>query len=163
MSTGPLLDFRIMDRMPGDIVEEGLSNWTLRLASAVPVARVEILVNGEVVHNEEGLLSPGEQLYAGKLNLPAGGWVAARAHGSYEPDSEWPTMNGYPFAHSSPIWIGSHASTDLSAARKAAVELLDALAVAEQRLLIGYGGQSIPKLKARFAETRLKLEGIASR
>ena len=163
VSTGPLLDFRVADAMPGDVVQASASAWTLRLASPVPVERVEILVNGEVVHTEEGLSSHGERSYSGTLRLPAGGWVAARAHGGPERDNEWPAMNGYPFAHSSPIWIGAYASTDLSAARKAAKDLLAALDVAEQRLLAGYGEQPIPKLKARFEETRAKLEGIVAR
>ena len=70
-------------------------------------------------------------------------------------------MNGYPFAHSSPIWIGERGSTDPSAARRSAAELLAALDVAERRLDEGYGLTPIPRLKARFRDARKFLEGLA--
>ena len=119
---------------------------------------MEILVNGEVLHKEEGLSVPGEKHLSGTLQLPSGGWVAARVHGGEE---HWPAMNGYPFAHSSPVWIGERGSVEPSAAKRAAEELLAVLAVAERRLDEGYGSNPIPKLKARFQEAREHLTRLA--
>jgi hypothetical protein len=98
------------------VEQEALSvRWRVDLRSAVPVERVEIVVNGEVVHEEAGLDAPGTRVLEGTVELPAGGWVAARARGG---DSGWPLMAAEPFAHSSPVWIGSRGSMDpLAAAR----------------------------------------------
>jgi TolB protein len=72
-------------------------------------------------------------------------------------------MNGYPFAHTSPIWVDERGSTAPSAAEEAANELLAALAVAERRLDAGYGGSPIPRLKERFREAREHLSALAGR
>ena len=132
--------------------------WRVDLRSAVPVERVEIVVNGEVVHEEVGLDAAGTRILEGTVELPAGGWVAARARGG---ESAWPLMAAEPFAHSSPVWIGSRGSMDPLAAARSAQELLRALDVAEDRLHAGYEGVEIPRLQAHFDEARTRLEGMA--
>ena len=71
---------------------------------------------------------PGVRELSGILNLPAGGWVAARAHGGEE---RWPGMNGSVFAQTSPVWIGEVGSYDPGAADSAARDLLRALDFSE--------------------------------
>ncbi len=154
VTTGPLLDFEVGDGRPGDAVPGGGTEWTLDLHSAVAVARVEILVNGEVVWSDHGLDAAGTRSYGGRLTLPAGGWVAARAVGSV---TRWPAMNSYPFAHTSPVWIEAVGSTDPAAAQRAAQELLRMLDASEGRLHRGYAGVEIPRIQARFDEARARL------
>ena len=160
VSTGPLVDFRVGESAPGDVIDGdgGLGVWSLRLSTPMPVEKIELIVNGKVVHAEAGPETPGEKRYSGTVPIPSGGWIAIRVHGGEE---QWPGMNGYPFAHSSPIWIGERGSTDPSAARRSAAELLAALDVAERRLDEGYGSTPIPRLKARFRDARKFLEGLA--
>ncbi len=171
VTTGPYLDFHLVSEggevaRPGDAVRAGGSGesagaaggvveWHLDLRSPTAVERVEILVNGEIVHTEEGLVRSGAREYQGRIEVPEGGWVAARAVGG---ETSWPLMDSYPFAHSGAIWIGTRGSVDRSAADRAARELLAAMDVAEARLRSGYEGVDIPRLEARYAEARDRLQ-----
>jgi TolB protein len=158
VTTGPFLDFRGKEARPGYVIEAGEVEFTIELASAMPVDQVEVLVNGKVLFEDEGLSSPGKKTYSGRVSLPAGGWIAARARGGA---TVWPSIDSYPFAHTGPIWIGNVGSLDLEAARASARELLAWLDVADKRLEEGYEGSAIPALKERFAEARHKLEALS--
>ncbi len=152
VSTGPLMDFQIDGLGPGDVVKPSEdANWKLDLYSATAVETVEILVNGSVVAREKGLQAAGSASYSGSLQLPVGGWVAARAYGG---PSGWPVMDSYPFAHTAPVWIGQLGSTAPESRRQAAADLLKALTVAEERLRQGYGETPNPVLRERFARAR---------
>jgi TolB protein len=157
LSTGPLLRFEVDGAQPGEVVTGENIAWKLMVASPEAVEKVEILLNGVVVWSGEGLPEFGRREYHGSMTVPAGGWIAARAHGGEE---VWPGMSTFPFAHTSPIWINERGSTDPEAARQAARDLLRVLDVAEDRLLAGYGDVPIPKLVARIAETRERLRSI---
>ncbi len=158
VSTGPLLDFRLGGERPGGVAPVAeTANWELTLASAGAVAQVDLLVNGTVVETLAGLDGPGRRELSGALDLPSGGWVAVRAHGGEE---AWPGMNGSVFAQTSPVWVGEVGSTDPSAARAAAGDLLRALVVAEARTLARYGDTGIPRILERFTVARERLEAI---
>ena len=164
-STGPYLDatFAMAGgepdwQGPGEVIAPGEVRWRIDLRSPVAVDHVEIVVNGEVVERLPGLAGPGARVLEGTVRLPAGGWVAARAHGGRP---AWPVMAQYPFAHSSPTWIGERGSTDPGALRRSAGELLEALRLAENRVRIGYQGYEIPRLEARYAQARARLEALA--
>ena len=160
VTNGPFLDFRLDGAGPGGVVAAGETAWSLSVATATEVERVEVLVNGEVVWAEDGLDEAGSRGYEGRLALPEGGWVAARAVGG---EARWPMMANYPFAHSAPVWIGRVGSSDPEARAAAAAELLEILGVARGRLVLGYGGADIPKLLARFDAARERLEALAAR
>jgi TolB protein len=155
-TNGPMLDFRVGDAGPGAVVRGQRVAWRLELHSAMPVERVEILVNGEVAWSGAGLTRPGSRTLTGTLRLPAGGWVAARAHGG--DITGWPGMDSYAFGHTAPVWIGEIGSADPAAARAAAADLLRALDAAEVRLVAGYEGTEIPVLRERFRLAREELQ-----
>ena len=159
VTNGPFLDFRVDGARPGDVVDAGPARWSLDLGTATSVDTVEILVNGRVVASRSGIASPGRQTYSGDIELPAGGWVAARARGGA---TRWPSMDTSPFAHTAPVWIGERGSTDPFARREAARELLEVLIVARTRLRAGYLGASIPRLEARFDEAVARLEALSA-
>ena len=145
-------------RGPGEVIAPGEVRWRIDLRSPVAVDHVEIVVNGEVVERLPGLAGPGARVLEGTVRLPTGGWVAVRAHGGAP---SWPVMAQYPFAHSSPTWIGERGSSDPAARRRSAEELLVALDMAWNRVRIGYQGYGIPRLEARYAEARARLEALA--
>lgn len=158
VSTGPLLTFTVNGAEPGDVVGTASGkeiSWEMAVASPLPVETVEVLLNGVVIWKSAGLAEPGKKTFQGSIEVPQGGWIAARVHGGRE---DWPGMNGYPFAHTSPVWFHSRGSTDPDAARRSAHDLLRALDVAEKRLADGYGDAPIPRNRARFSEARQKLE-----
>ncbi len=160
VTNGPFLEFSVGGAGPGHVVSAGDVSWSLDVATATEVDRIEVLVNGEVAWSGEGLGGPGSRRFEGDLTLPEGGWVAARAVGG---PARWPMMANYPFAHTAPVWIGSVGSSDPAARRAAVGELLAILGVARLRLIGGYGGAEIPNLMDRFDAARERLEALAAR
>ncbi len=136
----------------------GSRTWTLDVHSAVPVETVEILVNGEVTWSGAAPDAPGSRSYEGTLELPPGGWIAARVPG---PETTgWPAMDSYAFGHTAPVWIGAVGSTEPGARRAAAAELLPAVERALEGLRARYGAVDIPKLEGHFQAARAELEAI---
>ena len=173
VTNGPFLEFRVggedraaprsrnADRSgagPGGVVASGPARWSLEVATATEVDTVEVLVNGQVVFAQEGIAQPGRRSYAGTVELPAGGWVAARARGG---TTRWPSMDTAPFAHTAPVWIGERGSTDPEARRQAAAELLEVLQASRARLVAGYGDAPIPRLTERFDQAEARLRSLA--
>ena len=85
------------------------------------------------------------------MDLPAGGWVAARAVGG---ETAWPIMSYTHFAHTQPVWIDHVGSTDPQAARAAAQDLLAALDFSEENFRKSYGADIPPGLVTRIGEAR---------
>ncbi|MEO6445088.1 MAG: CehA/McbA family metallohydrolase [Gemmatimonadaceae bacterium] len=162
VTTGPMLELTVNGAAhPGDVVRVsgGRVKFALRAASAVAVDSVAIVVNGRTVRALGGLAAGTSGEWSGEVAVPRGGWIAARAIGPST--ATWPAMAEYAFAHTAPVWLGESASTDPAARRAAAQDLLRALAVAEQRLVAGYEGSEIPRLRAHFAEARTRLQHMA--
>ena len=159
LSTGPALLFEIAGAEPGETVASGERDWKVTLASAAAVEKLEIIVNGEIVETLDGVGAGESRVYEGRVSLPEGGWVAARAHGG---EPAWPSMAVTRFAHSSPVWIGEIGSVDPAAKAAAASDLLRALNAAEARARKAYGDTPTPKLMARFEEARQKLQGMTT-
>ncbi len=157
VTNGPFLGFRVGEAGPGEVVPPGPATWTLDLATATSVDTVDIIVNGRVAASRPGMNSPGRRSYTGEIELPVGGWAAARARGG---ETRWPSMDTAPYAHTAPVWIAARGGTDPAARREAAAELQGILAASLERLRAGYAGNSTPRLEARFAEATARLESL---
>lgn len=110
MTTGPMLDFKVNDALPGDTLdlegEPGSVKIGLTVRSEVAsVSDIEILGNGKVLkHFRIDRQTPAGQLpqklsYRLSLPLSESTWLAARAHGEQVP--------GLPNAeaHTNPIYV----------------------------------------------------------
>ncbi len=105
-TSGPLLYFQLDGQDPGSTIDLAASHTgsleaSIELVSMVPIDRVEIVVNGEVVHTltSEG---DGTRLVSSvAVDVPDGGWVAARAVG---PPHRW-VGDHYPYVHTSPVYV----------------------------------------------------------
>jgi TolB protein len=158
LTTGPALLFQLADgARPGDVTSAGEQDWQITLASTSAIDTVEILVNGAVVERLDGVAAGKTRRIEGGVDLPVGGWVAARAYASNPGDDAWPTMHARPFAHTSPIWIGEIGSTEPGAQAAAAADLIRAIDAAEQRARQAYGDVETPRLHARFDTARSQL------
>lgn len=158
VTNGPLVKFVAGGAEPGGIVSASGNRqieWKLEAISAAPVQKVEILVNGKVVWSGEGLSEAGRKTFTGKINAPAGGWMAARIYGGA---TRPPMSDSYPFAHTAPVWFARVGSFDAAAARASAGDLLRWMDVAEKRLNQGYSGAKADDLKKRFSDARRVLE-----
>lgn len=138
---------------PGDVIpSRGGAGSRVRVQlrgfSLVPLDRLELVVNGQVVA-DAGPQPAGSFTYRTELALPSGGWLAARAHGGV---TTWPSMDSYPFAHTGPLWLGKVGSVEPQAERAAAERLLGLFALLRQRLDEGYPPDKVPapQLRQRF-------------
>lgn len=159
VTNGPLIEFEVDKKIAGDVIksEKNKVKWSLNVHCALPYDQVEIFVNGEVVWTEKGNSKPGSKTYSGLLKVPSGGWVTARVSGGA---IDWPLMDSYPYAETSPIWFNKIGSTNPDVAKQAAESLLMLLGVSENRLKQGYGDSPIPKLEAHFDKAKKHLQTI---
>lgn len=158
LTTGPMIRFSLDNgAKPGDVSDSGKQAYTLTLASTVAMEKVEIIVNGKVVQTLAGINRGETKDYQGQVELPEGGWVAARAYASEQRADSWPSMHARPFAHSSPIWIKQIGSTTKEDKAKAADDLVRAIDAAEIRAKKAYGEKPMPRLYERFEDARSAL------
>ena len=159
VSNGPQILFSMEDYEVGDFIKtkKKKAGWKLKVHSTISYEKVEIFVNGDVVWTKKGKKGNSET-YSGSIEIPEGGWVTARVSGS---KSEWPMMDSYIFAESSPIWFDEIGSTMPKAKIDAANKLLKILAVSEKRMKQGYGENQTPNLSDHFSKAREKLVRIA--
>ena len=89
-------------------------------ASAVPFERLELIANGSPVASSGANGSgPFNAVVEAEIDLPAGGWVAARCWGTQKAEL-YPHVSV--FAHTSPVWVEPEGK--MPAKRPAAVEAL---------------------------------------
>lgn len=157
VTTGPALRFEVEGVQPGDTTAPGRRAWQARLASTTAIDTLEIVVNGVVVQRLDGVAAGETRTFSGQLELPEGGWIAARAYASQRQADPWPTMHTRPFAHSSPIWIGAVGSTDPAARAAAAGDLIRAIDASEKQAREAYGDVETPRMQARFDAARARL------
>lgn len=160
VTNGPLIEFEVDGKMSGNIIKTNSKKvkWTLDVHSATAYDKVELFVNGSVVWTKKGNTESGSKSYKGSVEVPDGGWVTARVSGG---NIEWPLMDSYPFAESSPVWFNEVGSTNRLAEKQSAEKLLKLLEVSKERLEKGYGTHPIPKLKAHFDKANEKLLEIS--
>jgi Tol biopolymer transport system component/cyclophilin family peptidyl-prolyl cis-trans isomerase len=73
----------------------------VEVASIAPLQQVEILVNGQVAHTVDVRGSGRQFRLQRRVEIPASAWVAVMVTG---PAARY-VADGYPFAHTSPVWI----------------------------------------------------------
>lgn len=162
VTTGPALTFQVGEHSrPGDVISSGSQNWRATLVGTNDIDVVELVVNGVVVDKLTGIKAGETRNYKGTVVLPEGGWIAIRAYASDLRVDTWPTMHARPFAHSSPVWIGSVGSTDPQARKMAASDLIMAIDTAERRAREAYGEVEMPLMMSRFNEARKRLREMA--
>lgn len=158
VSNGPQILFSVDDQEAGDVIKSNKKNakWQLTVHSPVAYDTVEIFINGKVVQSIKSKKGTSET-YTGTIKIPDGGWVTARVSGT---KSEWPMMDSFIFAESSPLWFNEIGSTMPNSKMDAAKKLLKILDTSQKRLKQGYGDTKIPNLENHFSKAREKLVGI---
>jgi len=161
VSNGPQLLVEVDGKEVGDVVQTDRKkvHFSLEVHSPVPYEQVEIFVNGKAVWTKKTSRYKESTTYRGAVKVPSGGWLTARVSGG---KTQWPMMDSYPYAETSPVWFHKVGSVDPSAAREAASELLQVLEVSKTRLQQGYGQVPIPRLLAHFEKARQRLLSIIS-
>jgi hypothetical protein len=130
VSTYPLLEFTVNGKEPGDTLQfaEGKPievSLAARATSIEPYDVLEILHNGNVIATAKPSGDHSTASIRIRKTLPAGGWLAARAHGK--------TMLPYGatwwkqpvFAHSSPVYLQAAVAAPAGESAKLFLEQLD--------------------------------------
>ncbi len=104
-STGPLLFLQVEGREPGEEIAVAAGAPTSMqvkadVTSIAPVETLEIFVNGEVVKTVRAT-DPLHVAFDGPIDVPLGGWVAARTTG---PKSKY-LGDDYAFAQTSAVYV----------------------------------------------------------
>ena len=106
VSSGPLLEFAVAGQGPGGQVEldaTGQVAVRARVWSIVPLARAELVWNGEVVQSWEFAGDRKTLTVDERLDVPGSGWAHLRVEGY--PEERWPLDTTYPQAFTNPVWM----------------------------------------------------------
>ena len=107
MSCGPLLDFRVEGRIPGEEIHlpdgGGEVNWTVRVQSVTALTRVWLVAGGEDVAELQLDAERKTATGSGSLEAPRSTWVHLRAEGV--PEDRRPLDCRYPQAFTNPVWV----------------------------------------------------------
>lgn len=104
-TNGPLLRFRLGESQPGGEIhlqQEGNLAFHVGLRTIVPIDHLQIICNGQVAKD---LPLQGERKSAdasGTLAVPESAWCVLRA---YADRAEYPILDLYPYATTSPVYI----------------------------------------------------------
>jgi TolB protein len=131
-TNGPLLGLRVDGKKPGDttVAASSTNRFEVAMRSIVPVDHLELVVNGEVVHELE--LGPDRTTFDGEgtITLPPGGWVLLRAwNDGAHPD----ILDLYPYATTNPVWIEGEVVPDARDAEYFIAWIDDIIAAADAR------------------------------
>jgi hypothetical protein len=105
-SNGPLLDFTLGGRVPGDELKlpaaaEGVG-FTASLRSIVSVDKLEVVCNGRVVRELEMNAARDYAEARGKIPVAQSGWCLLRA---WSEKAQHPILDIYPYATTSPVYV----------------------------------------------------------
>lgn len=101
VSNGPLIELTVDGQGPGAkvAVPSGRARVAASLLSRIPVERIEIVVNGEIVADQPA--AGGREVRLERdIEITESGWIAARTSGGPK------TFAGFhPFAHTGPVYV----------------------------------------------------------
>ena len=104
-TNGPLLDFRMDLHRPGDDIqlpgEGGAVELYGKLQSVVPVDRLEVLNNGQVIETVNVAAHGNAAEIHKTIQVARSGWYTLRAIGS---KPQRPTDDDFPYAETSPVY-----------------------------------------------------------
>ena len=109
-TTGPLVDITVEGRHPGDEIQMPDGGGTLHVdataESVVTFDALEIVVNGEVVASETGVIAGADGTYRcslrAPLTVPGSAWIAARVASRM---TRWVGSPRLVAAHTSPVYV----------------------------------------------------------
>ncbi len=104
-TNGPLLDFTLGDRPIGDTLRidaPGVTAFTARMYSIVPVDHVQVVCNGQVVRELKPASGRTALDLKGTVPLKDSGWCVLRA---YTEHASYPVLDNFAYATTSPVYV----------------------------------------------------------
>ena len=116
-STGPLLLFQAEGQVPGNEIALGTEGGTVEIhaeaKSFVPIHRLEVVLNGNVVASRDEDAGARELKLSDRVKAEGPGWLAARCSSRLGPTTSWRFAIT---AHTSPIYLRLPGQEQFSAA-----------------------------------------------
>ena len=106
VSSGPLIEFTVDGKEPGEELEldgPGEVRLSGRVWGVVPMERVELVVDGDVVRTWELTGARKYLVIDDTVAIGASGWIHLRVEGARE--DRWPLDTAYPQAFTNPVWV----------------------------------------------------------
>jgi hypothetical protein len=107
VTTGPLVELTVNERMPGEDVKLAAPGGDVAVAasvkSIVPLERVVLIFNGEVVETIPLSADRMSARLAKTLKVSRSGWYHLRAEGS--PKERYPLDTAFAQAFTNPVWV----------------------------------------------------------
>ena len=107
VSCGPVLDFRVNGRIPGDDVQlpdaGGEVEWSAWVRSPTPLERAWVVSGGRDIAEVPLSEDRRSARATGRVPMDRSGWLILRAEGS--PDEARPLDCGYAQAFTNPVWV----------------------------------------------------------
>ncbi|MCY3612471.1 MAG: CehA/McbA family metallohydrolase [Gemmatimonadetes bacterium] len=106
VTSGPLIEFTVDGRGPGeelDLAGPAEVRVRGRVWGVVPMERVELVVDGNVVRTWEPAGDRKSLDIDDTLAIGASGWIHLRVEGA--PEDRWPLDTAYPQAFTNPVWV----------------------------------------------------------
>ncbi len=104
-TNGPILRFKVNDQLPGaelKLVSGDRIRVEASATSLVPMQRLEIVVNGEVVATENARGNGSSVSLSKEIPVTEGAWVAARVRGDFH---RYLVNDTDLYAHTSPVYL----------------------------------------------------------
>ncbi len=108
VTNGPMIDLRVNDREVGETVvldQAGRLDVEVTVETHVPVTKIDLIVNGQVVTSLETQPRPIEssKTLRHRIRIPVdrSSWIAVRVHGPDHPS----LFDGPAWAHTSPVFV----------------------------------------------------------
>lgn len=106
-TSGPLVRFSVEGRQPGDELQLPAGGGTVHVEAEVtsltgPVNRLEVVLNGQIVAQEESKAGARTLKLSVPVNVPGSGWLAARCVSESKAWSVWPQHIA---AHTSAVYV----------------------------------------------------------
>jgi hypothetical protein len=94
MTTGPLITFEVDGRAPGDEIRISSGGGSVEVrasaVSAVPIHRLQVVMNGRVVASREEAAGARELTLRETIKVTGPGWIAARCASRLGAQTAWP-------------------------------------------------------------------------
>ena len=163
VSCGPVLDFRVAGRIPGDDVQlpesGGDVEWSAWVRSSTPLERAWVVSGGvdmaEVPLSEDRRSARG----TGQVAMDRSGWLILRAEGS--PEEARPLDCSYAQAFTNPIWVrAGEQPVRSAAAAEYSIRWIDRLRQLAEEWEYWRSDAEKAHVYARFDEARATYQGF---
>ena len=157
-TTGPLLDFRVDGKTPGEEIRLRAGGGTLEVSveatSYVPFHRLEVVLNGKVVAAREEAGGTRQMKLAEKVPVRGPGWLAARC-GSRVPAARFGVA-----AHTSPVYLALQGQDVFSAPAAAYfLKLIEGTQTYVERLATRPDKQRLERIAKVLNQAHARLHG----